>query len=110
MSRCSWPRSGPPSPMRSCPLARRRKVLTNETIPKDTKDLAPLLGELKALAPDQVVTLLSGSTAPFFRAYEQSGWSVPVTGRIDLPVAAGALSPEFLASGGLDGATSITVF
>jgi branched-chain amino acid transport system substrate-binding protein len=65
---------------------------------------------LKALAPDQVVTLLSSSTAPFFRAYEQAGWNVPITGRIDLPAAAGALSPEFLASGGLDGATSITVF
>ena len=86
------------------------KVLANETIAKDTKDLAPLLGELKGLAPDQVVTLLSGSTAPFFRAYEQSGWNVPITGRIDFAAATGAVSPEFLASGGLDGATSITVF
>jgi branched-chain amino acid transport system substrate-binding protein len=86
------------------------KVLTNETIAKDTKDLAPLVSELKALAPDQVVTVLSGSTAPFFRAYEQSGWRVPITGRIDFPAATGAVSPEFLASGSLDGATSITVF
>ena len=86
------------------------KVFTNETIAKDTKDLAPLLSELKGLAPDQVVTLLSSSTAQFFRAYEQSGWSVPITGRIDLAAAAGAVSPEFLASGRLDGATSITVF
>ena len=62
------------------------------------------------LAPDQVVTVLSGSTAPFFRAYEQSGWNVPVTGRIDFAAATGALSPQFLSSGGLDGATSITVF
>ena len=86
------------------------KVLANETIAKDTKDLAPLIGQLQALAPDQVVTLLSASTAPFFRAYEQSGWKVPITGRIDFSAAMGALSPEFLASGGLDGATSITVF
>jgi branched-chain amino acid transport system substrate-binding protein len=86
------------------------KVLANETIAKDAKDLAPLIGELKALGPDQVVTLLSGSTAPFFRAYEQSGWKVPITGRIDFSAAAGAVSPEFLAAGGLDGATSITVF
>jgi branched-chain amino acid transport system substrate-binding protein len=56
------------------------------------------------------VTLLSTSTAPFFHAYEQSGWGVPVTGRIDFPVATKAVSPQFLASGGLDGATSITVF
>jgi branched-chain amino acid transport system substrate-binding protein len=73
------------------------KVLTNETIAKDTKDLGPLLSELKALAPDQVVTVLSSSIAPFFRAYEQAGWNVPVTGRIDLAAAAGALSPGFLA-------------
>jgi len=86
------------------------KVLTNETIPKDTKDFTPLLGELKALAPDQVVTLLSGSTAPFFRAYEQSVWNVPITGRIDFAAATEAVSPQFLASGRLDGATSITVF
>jgi branched-chain amino acid transport system substrate-binding protein len=86
------------------------KVLTNETIPKDTKDLTPLLGQLKALAPDRIVTLLGPSTAPFFRAYEQSGWSVPVTGRIDFSSATGAVSPQFLTSGGLDAATSITVF
>jgi branched-chain amino acid transport system substrate-binding protein len=86
------------------------KVLTIETIAKDTKDLAPLLGQLKALAPDRIVTLLGASTAPFFRAYEQSAWSVPITGRVDFPVAAAAVSPQFLASGGLDGATSITVF
>jgi len=86
------------------------KVVGNETIAKDTKDLAPLLARLKALAPDRVVTLLSTSTAPFFRAYEQSGWNVPITGRIDYAAAAAAVSPQFLTSGGLDGATSITVF
>ena len=69
-----------------------------------------MLSELKALGPDQVVTLLSTSTAPFFRAYEQSGWSVPITGRIDIAAATGALSPQFVSSGGLDNATSITVF
>jgi branched-chain amino acid transport system substrate-binding protein len=86
------------------------KVLANETIAKDTKDLTPLLGQLRALAPDQIVTLLGPSTAPFFRAYEQSGWSVPVTGRIDFAAATGAVSSQFLASGGLDAATGITVF
>ena len=86
------------------------RVLANETIAKDAKDLAPLLGELKALAPDQVVTVLSGSTASFFHAYEQSGWTVPITGRVDFAAATGAVSPQFLAAGGLDGATSITVF
>ena len=67
-------------------------------------------GAAEGACADQVVTLLSASTAPFFRAYEQSGWKVPITGRIDVSAAMGAVSPEFLASGGLDGATSITVF
>lgn len=49
-------------------------ALVNETIPKDAKDLAPILARLKALAPDRIVTLLGASTAPFFSAYEQSGW------------------------------------
>jgi branched-chain amino acid transport system substrate-binding protein len=96
--------------MAKAALGANIKVLANETIAKDTKELAPLLGQLRALAPDQIVTVLSSSTGPFFHAYEQSGWTVPITGRVDLAAAAGALSPEFLASGGLDGATSITVF
>ena len=77
------------------------KVLANETIPKDTKDLAPLLARFKALAPDRIVTVLSASTVPFFKAYEQSGWNVPIAGRIDFAAALGALSPQFVASGGL---------
>jgi len=86
------------------------KVVANETIAKDTKDFASLLGRFKTLAPDRIVTLLGPSTAPFFRAYEQAGWSVPLTGRIDFTAATSAVSPQFLASGGLDSATSITVF
>ena len=86
------------------------KVLANDTIAKGTTGFAPVFEQFKALAPDRIVTLLSASTAPFFRAYEQSGWKVPITGRIDFSVATGAVSPQFLSSGGLDGATSITVF
>jgi branched-chain amino acid transport system substrate-binding protein len=86
------------------------KTLASETIAKDAKDLAPVLARFKALAPDRIVTVLSNSTAAFFRAYEQSGWSAPITGRIDFAAAIGALSPEFLAKGGLDSAAGITVF
>ena len=49
------------------------KVLANETIAKDTKDLAPLLGQLKALAPDQVVTLLSSFHGAFLSRL-RTGW------------------------------------
>ena len=86
------------------------KTLANETIPKETKDLAPLLARFKALAPDRIVTVLSASTAPFFKAYEQSGWNAPIAGRIDFASALSAVSPQFVASGGLAGAAGVTVF
>jgi len=74
----------------------------------DTAGSNPAAGDPYQGTPStQSVTgqLLGASTAPFFRAYEQSGWSVPITGRIDFPIATGAVSPQFLTSGGLDGAT-----
>jgi len=85
-------------------------VVANVTVAKSTTDLAPLLANLKALAPDRVILLLGPSTAAFFKAYEQSGWSVPLAGRIDLPAAIAAVSPGFLAGGGLAKTASIAVF
>ncbi len=85
-------------------------VATNETVPKGTADLAPTLDRLKSLAPDHLILLLGPSTAPFFHAYEQSGWPVPLDGRIDLAAALGAVSPTFLASGGLRDTASVVVF
>jgi ABC-type branched-subunit amino acid transport system substrate-binding protein len=86
------------------------RTLTNETIGKDVKDLTPLLTRLKALAPDRILTLLSSSTASFFRAYEQSAPNAPVSGRVDFAAAMSAVSPQFLSAGGLAGLTGITVF
>jgi branched-chain amino acid transport system substrate-binding protein len=96
--------------MEKAATAAGLKVLANETIAKDTSDLAPVLARFKTLAPDRIVTLLNSSTAAFFRAYEQAGWSVPITGRIDFTVATHAVSPQFLVKGGLDSAAGITVF
>jgi branched-chain amino acid transport system substrate-binding protein len=86
------------------------EVLANETIAKGATDLAPLLTQLKGLGPDRVITLLSTSTVPFFKAYEQAGWTVPLTGRIDFAAATKAVSPSFLAAGGLTKASGIVVF
>jgi branched-chain amino acid transport system substrate-binding protein len=86
------------------------KTLASETIAKDTKDLAPLLERFKALAPDRIVCVLGPSTAAFFRAYEQTPGSAPVSGRVDFAAAIGALSPQFVAGGGLANASSVTVF
>jgi branched-chain amino acid transport system substrate-binding protein len=86
------------------------RVTTQETIGKDTADFAAVIDRLKASAPDQVITILGPFTAPFFKAYESSGWKVPLTGRVDFASALAAVSDQFKASGGLSSLTSVTVF
>ena len=85
------------------------KVLSSDTIAHGTSDLAPLLQKLDAAHPDRVVTILGASNGLFFKAYEQSA-HLPLAGRIDFAAAKGNLSPQFLASGGLDQAAGIAVF
>jgi branched-chain amino acid transport system substrate-binding protein len=86
------------------------RVTDQETLDKSTADFGIVLDKLKAGAPDQVVTILGPYTAAFFKAYEASGWKVPLTGRIDFAVALGAVSPQFRESEALSHMTSITVF
>ncbi len=85
-------------------------VAGQETIARGTTELAPVLARVRALGPDRLITVLGASTAPFFRAYEGSGWGVPVDGRIDLAGAIGAVSPGFLAAGGLKDVAAVVVF
>jgi branched-chain amino acid transport system substrate-binding protein len=86
------------------------KVTAQETVAPDT-DYAALLTRLKEAAPDQLVTVLGGPfTAAFFRAYETSGWKVPVTGRVDFSSAIAAVSPAFRDARGLSDLTGVTVF
>jgi branched-chain amino acid transport system substrate-binding protein len=86
------------------------RVLASETVAKDTIDFDPMLTRFKALSPEAVLTIFSVSAGPFFRAYEQSGWNVPVVGRLDLKAALDVLSASFVGSGGLAKAAGIAVF
>jgi branched-chain amino acid transport system substrate-binding protein len=86
------------------------RVTGTETLDKATTDFAAVLEKLKAGAPDQLVTILGPYTAPFLKAYEASGWKVPLTGRIDFTQALGAVSPQFRQSDALAGMTSVGVF
>jgi len=86
------------------------RVVAQETIAKDTKDFTGVLDRLKTAAPDELVAILFGSTPGFFRAYEASGWKVPVTGRLDIANALAAVSPTFREAGGLSELTGIAVF
>jgi branched-chain amino acid transport system substrate-binding protein len=85
-------------------------VTAQETLTKDMTDLAPLLDKLKAGSPEALWIMPGSSTAAFFKAYEASGWKVPVTGRFDLGVAAAAVSAGFRGDGGVANVTAITVF
>jgi branched-chain amino acid transport system substrate-binding protein len=47
---------------------------------------------------------------PFFQAYEQAGGKTVISGRVDFAGAVRAVSPAFLAAGGLAEVSGITVF
>jgi branched-chain amino acid transport system substrate-binding protein len=81
------------------------KVTADVTLAASGNDFPALLAKLKDGAPDRIVTMLGGSTAGFFRAYEASDWRVPVTGRVDFAGALSAASPKTLAD-----LTGIAVF
>jgi branched-chain amino acid transport system substrate-binding protein len=85
-------------------------VTADETIAKDTKEFAAIFDKLKGGSPDQVIAILGPSTAGLFKAYETSGWKVPVTGRFDLAGALAAVSQGFRDAGGTAGLTGIAVF
>lgn len=85
-------------------------VTAQEVIAAGTTDFAPLLDKLKAGSPDELLVMPGGATAAFFKAYEASGWKVPVSGRFEPGAALGAVSPAFRQAGGLADMTSIAVF
>src|SRR5580704_1670049 len=85
-------------------------VTADETIPKDTKDFAPLFDKLKGSSPGQLVAILGPSTAGFFKGFEAAGWKVPVTGRFDLAGALAATSPAFRDAGGMSELSGVAVF
>ena len=86
------------------------KVTAEEILASGTTDFAPLFDKLKSGAPDLLLVMPGSLTPGFFRAYEASGWKVPVSGRMDIGAALGAVSSGFREAGGLSGLTSIVVF
>lgn len=86
------------------------KVTDAVDLAEKDNDFPALMGKLKAGAPERVITILGGSTGAFFKAYEASGWSVPITGRVNIPGAMAAVSPDFVKAGGLAKLTGVAVF
>jgi ABC-type branched-subunit amino acid transport system substrate-binding protein len=86
------------------------KVTAQETITGPTMDFAALIDKLKAGSPDELLVMPGGAAAGFFKAYEASGWKVPVSGRADMSAALNAVSPAFREAGGLANMTAIVVY
>jgi ABC-type branched-subunit amino acid transport system substrate-binding protein len=87
------------------------QIVAQETIPLGATDFAPLLVRLMASAPDHVVVSgLDHSTAGFFSHYELFNWRIPIAGCFDLAAARDAVTPQFLADGGLQGVESLQIF
>ncbi len=86
------------------------KVTGQEIITPGVTDLAAMLVRLKGSTPDILLVMPGSSTGAFFKAYEASGWKVPVSGRFDPGAATGAVSPAFREAGGLNDLTTISPF
>jgi branched-chain amino acid transport system substrate-binding protein len=84
-------------------------VTANETLAAGTNDFPALIARLKTGSPGALLTMFGPSTAGFFRAWEQAGWTIPISGRIDIATALAAVSPEFRTTGLAD-LTSISSF
>ncbi len=63
------------------------EVASTIVLPAKASEFAPLVAQLRDLAPDQVLSVLGPSTTGFMKALAASGWNVPVTGRVDLSAA-----------------------
>ena len=85
-------------------------VTDSERIDSKTSDLSPVFAKLKAGNPQILLAMPGSATANFFKAYEASGWKVPISGRLDIGAAMAAVSPAFRDAGGLKDLTSIAVF
>ncbi|MEA2829732.1 MAG: branched-chain amino acid transport system substrate-binding protein, partial [Bradyrhizobium sp.] len=86
------------------------QITAQETLDKDAKDFTGVLTKLKEGAPGQLIAVLGASTPGFFKAYEATGWKVPVAGRFDMASALAAVSPQFRDAGGLSDLTGVAVF
>lgn len=82
-----------------------------EYVQQNTPDFTTLLTKMEAMKVDRVaVYLLSSDVQSFFRQYEAFGARTRVTGRAEMSVVRGAVSPEFLAKGGLDGTSGLNPY
>jgi branched-chain amino acid transport system substrate-binding protein len=87
------------------------KSLSPEFFPQGTPDFSVLLSKIEAQKPDRIVGFfLRADNDNIMRQVEAMQLKIPFTGRIDLHSASLAVSPGFLAQGGLDRTSAINPY
>ena len=82
------------------------ELVSADFVNATSPDFSVIMTKLKANKPDRVaVYFTSTPLTAFFRQYEAARLNIPGTGRLLLEVIAKAVTPEFVAAGGLDGST-----
>ena len=82
------------------------ELVSADFVDPTSPDFSAIITKLKANQPDRVaVYFTSTPLAAFFRQYEAARLKIPGTGRLLLEVVKKAVTPEFVAGGGLDGST-----
>jgi branched-chain amino acid transport system substrate-binding protein len=87
------------------------EVSATEHFPQGLPDFSTLLTKMAALKPDRIAGyFLKTDNDNIFRQVEALDLRIPFTGRIELSLAAAAVSPQFLKAGGLDGTSGINPY
>ena len=81
------------------------QVTASVIVPPQTKDFAPIVEQLQSSGPDRLVSVLGASADGFLKAYAASGWTAPLTGRLDLATVMKDVPAERL-----EQVTSVAVF
>ncbi|MBM3559222.1 MAG: ABC transporter substrate-binding protein [Alphaproteobacteria bacterium] len=83
------------------------EVTSTDFVNPTSPDFTAILTKLKATKPDRIAAYFTSTPlTAFFRQYEAARVGIPGTGRLLLDVIVKAVTPEFVAAGGLDGSTS----
>ena len=82
------------------------EVVSADFVNPTSPDFSAILTKYKAMQPDRIaIYFTSTPLTAFYRQYEAARMSIPGTGRLLLDVITDAVTPEFVAAGGLDGST-----
>lgn len=82
------------------------ELVSADFVNATSPDFSAIMTKYKATRPDRIaVYFTSTPLTAFFRQYEAARMKIPGTGRLLLDVIANAVTPEFVAAGGLDGST-----